>query len=373
VKVVEDSTRAWSSADLTSWVWFSPFPNLHTSAGVARNNVMRGSSRSTDFDVVPTEVCHGPGSFDVISLANGYPLVPERRALHARRVAEQLERFPEGQFVAVVRHDGGDLVVGTATTLRTDRPPDAPPLGWWEVIGDYGLPRHDPQGRWLYGVEIAVHPDYQRRGIATALYRARLALVPELGLAGWYAGGMLMGYHRYADVLSPRAYAERVIAGELVDPTVTMQLNRGLQPRGIIEGYYPEPRAGGCAVLLVWEPPRTAPAKGRMQPLPAPRQRRPGAPPTLQASALPPEVPAAASSATPSPPASVPAASSSASSSASPSASSSVMPPGSPSASPSSRPSPKPAAQPSVPQPSAQPSAQPSGPLRPSRPSDPRS
>jgi GNAT superfamily N-acetyltransferase len=234
---------------------------------------MRGSSRSTTFDVVPTEVRHGPGAHDVLSLANGYPVVAERRAAHARHVAEQLERFPEGQFVAVVREGGEEIVVGTATTLRTDRPPDATPLSWREVIGDYGLPRHVPTGRWLYGVEIAVHPDYQRRGIATALYRARLALVPELGLEGWYAGGMLMGYHRYADVLTPRAYAERVIAGEIEDPTVTMQIHRGLQPRGIIEDYYPEPRAGGCAVLLVWQPPRTAPAKGRPLPGTAPRPR----------------------------------------------------------------------------------------------------
>ncbi len=220
--------------------------------------------RSPGFAVVPTEVRHGPGAFDVIHLANGYPIPPERRVRHAGHVARQLERFPEGQFVAVVECDGEEFVVGTATTLRTRRPPSAPPLTWQEVIGDYGLPRHDPEGGWLYGVEIAVHPAYQRCGIATALYRARLALVPELGLEGWYAGGMLMGYHRYADVLTPRAYAERVVAGALVDPTVTMQMRRGLEPRGIIEGYYPEPKAGNCAVLLVWEAPRTAPVKGRL-------------------------------------------------------------------------------------------------------------
>jgi GNAT superfamily N-acetyltransferase len=241
---------------------------------------MRGTYRSPDFQrsvgfaVVPTEVRHGPGSFDVIHLANGYPIPAERRARHADFVAQQLERFPEGQFVAVVERDGEEFVVGTATTLRTQRPPEAPPLTWKEVIGDYGLPRHDPDGAWLYGVEIAVHPDYQRRGIASALYRARLALVPELGLEGWYAGGMLMGYHRFADVLTPRAYAERVVAGELVDPTVTMQMRRGLEPRGIIEDYYPEAKAGNCAVLLVWAPQRSAPARGRLVPGPTARGGR---------------------------------------------------------------------------------------------------
>lgn len=229
---------------------------------------MRAITGSFDFDVVPTEVRHGPQSFDVIHLANGYPLDPEKRLRHARLIEQQLERFPEGQFVAVTHEGGREIVVGTATTLRTRRPPDAPPLRWHEVIGDYSLPYHDPEGSWLYGVEIAVHPEYQRRGIASALYTARLALVPELGLEGWYAGGMLMGYHRYADVLSPRAYAERVLAGELTDPTVTMQLHRGLQPLAIVEDYYPEPRAGGCAVLIAWRPPRTAPAKGLGKPIP---------------------------------------------------------------------------------------------------------
>ncbi len=229
---------------------------------------MEATSGSIDFEVVPTELGHAPEVFDVIHLANGYPLDPVKRARHSEHVARQLERFPEGQFVAVTRSGGREVVVGTATTLRTARPPDAPPLTWYEVIGDHGLPTHDPDGAWLYGVEIAVHPSFQRRGIASALYRARLGLVPELGLQGWYAGGMLMGYHRYADVLSPCAYAERVIAGELVDPTVTMQIHRGLRPLGIIEGYYPEPKAGGCAVLLAWLPARVAPAKGMGKPVP---------------------------------------------------------------------------------------------------------
>ena len=229
---------------------------------------MRGTAGSFDFDVVPTEVRHGPQALDVIHLANGYPLSPEKRIAYARFVEQQLERFPEGQFVAVTLEGGREVVVGTATTMRTRRPPDAPPLSWHRVIGDYGLAHHDPDGAWLYGVEIAVHPDYQRRGVASALYAARLAVVTELGLEGWYAGGMLMGYHRYADVLTPRAYAERVIAGELVDPTVSMQMGRGLAPIGIIEDYYPEPKAGNCAVLIAWRPPRAAPAKGLGKPVP---------------------------------------------------------------------------------------------------------
>jgi GNAT superfamily N-acetyltransferase len=207
-----------------------------------------------DFEVVPTSVHHGLETADVLSLANGYEIDGERRVRHARLVAEQVERFPDGQFVAVTRVDGAERVVGTATTMRTGRPPFALPLTWGDAIGDHGLPYHDPTGAWLYGVEIAVHPAYWRRGVASALYRARLALVGALGLRGWYAGGMLMGYHRVARLMRPRAYAERVIAGDLQDPTVSMQLRRGLLAAGIIEDYYPEPKAGNCAVLLTYLP-----------------------------------------------------------------------------------------------------------------------
>lgn len=217
---------------------------------------MRGNSGSTlvDFEVVPKRVDHAPQAHDVIYLANGYPTDAQKRQRHAHFVAQQLERFPEGQFVAIVREGDRERVVGTSTTMRTSRPPTEPPLRWHDVIGDYGIRHHDPDGSWLYGVEIAVHPDFQRRGIASALYRTRLGLVEELDLDGWYAGGMLMGYHRYADRLSPRDYAEQVINGTLEDPTVSMQMRRGLVPSGIIEDYYLEPQAGNCAVLLTWTP-----------------------------------------------------------------------------------------------------------------------
>ncbi|HET8985354.1 MAG TPA: GNAT family N-acetyltransferase [Trueperaceae bacterium] len=201
-----------------------------------------------------TKLRHADGVYDVVRLANGYPTDRYCHCINPESVAEQLERFPIGQFVAVTYEDGAEKVIGMGTTMITSRSPDHEPLPWYDVIGSFGLRNHDPEGDWLYGVEIAVHPDYQRNGVASALYKARLALIDELHLKGWYAGGMLMGYDDHRDTLTPRQYAELVIAGELTDPTVTMQLHRGLEPRAIIEGYYPEWKAGHAAVLLVHEP-----------------------------------------------------------------------------------------------------------------------
>lgn len=241
---------------------------------------MRGTD-PLDFAVLHTQLRHAEGVYDVVRLANGYPTDRYCHCINPEAVAEQLERFPEGQFVAVTYEDGEEKVIGMATTMITSRSPDEPPLPWYDEIGSFGLRHHEPDGSWLYGVEIAVHPDYQRRGVASALYKARLALVEDFDLQGWYAGGMLMGYHRYREQLTPTQYAELVIAGELADPTVTMQLHRGLEPRAVIENYYPEWKAGHAAVLLVYEPGRRVSRRGRPG-RPAPRGREAGQAPPLR-------------------------------------------------------------------------------------------
>ncbi len=213
---------------------------------------MRGS-KTVDFAVVPTELRHAEGIYDVVRLANGYPTDRYCHCINAQSVAEQLERFPQGQFVAVTYEDGREKVVGMGTTMLTRRSPGEATLPWYRMIGSFGLRNHDPEGDWLYGVELAVHPDYQRQGIGSALYAARLGLIDELGLKGWYAGGMLMGYYDHREELTPVEYAHAVIRGDIHDPTVSMQLKNGLKPRGVIEEYYPEWKAGHAAVLLVYE------------------------------------------------------------------------------------------------------------------------
>ena len=218
-----------------------------------------GRPRALDFDVVPTQMHHADGVYEVVRRAHGVPLHRECRSCNPPEVLrQQLERFPEGQFVALACGsddiDGHTArVVGTATLMRTSRPPSATPLPWLDAIGSPSLGNHDPDGVWLYGVEMAVDPDFQGRGVGSALYRARLALIERLGLKGMYAGGMLKGYHRHAHELTPREYGEKVIRGELRDPTVTMQLNRGFKAYGVIEDYEWDAKAGNCAVLIAWE------------------------------------------------------------------------------------------------------------------------
>jgi GNAT superfamily N-acetyltransferase len=165
-----------------------------------------------------------------------------------KAVLQQIERFPEGQFVAL--HEG--RVVGMAATMRTSRSPYQPSLEWMAQIGDMGIRNHEPNGDWLYGVEFTVHPEYQRRGVGRSLYRARFNLVRELNLKGFHMVGMLMGYYRYRDTMSIPDYAHQVMNKELRDPTVSMQMHRGFTPIRVVENYLDEPQASGAGVHMVW-------------------------------------------------------------------------------------------------------------------------
>ncbi len=174
----------------------------------------------------------------------------------ADAILAQIERFPRGQFVAMRTSGmGAGYAVGMASTLRTSRPPSAPALPWLEAIGDARLAAHEATGDWLYGAELAVDPRYRRQGIGTGLYRVRFDLVRSLKLRGWYAVGMLMGYHTYAERMSVHEYGQRVMQRQIIDPTVTMQMNRGFRAVSVVNDYDDEPQAGDAGVLIVWENP----------------------------------------------------------------------------------------------------------------------
>lgn len=167
--------------------------------------------------------------------------LPEIAQYTAEMYRQHIKIFPEGQFTALINEHGQSKVVGGTTTFRTSdfnhvRRPFSAATAW--------LADHDPNGAWLYGVDMSVHPDYRRRGVASRLYAARAELVQRLNLRGEVAAGLLSGYHRYRYSLSIEQYVERIIAGELTDPTVSMQMHIGFVVREILPNYVDDPLSG---------------------------------------------------------------------------------------------------------------------------------
>lgn len=200
--------------------------------------------------ITNTQPPHFAGIRDVHGIV--YPnLVPDG-VFQPEHLQQHRTQFPAGQFVAL----DGEKVVGFTATFRTHLSPEDDPLhDWYQTVGGYTLANHQPDGAWVYGAELGIHPDYRQRGIATALYEARFELVRTLGLKGYYTVGLLVGYRAYQDQMTLREYGAKVMRRELDDPTLTMQMNRGFRPVALVENYIGEsiPGIPGAGVLIVWE------------------------------------------------------------------------------------------------------------------------
>ena len=69
------------------------------------------------------------------------------------------------------------------------------------------------------------------------------------------AGGLLRGYGAWKDRLPVEEYVALVVAGRLVDPTLTVQLRCGFRVHGIIQDYVTDPGCDNKAAFIVWRNP----------------------------------------------------------------------------------------------------------------------
>ncbi|WP_043483314.1 GNAT family N-acetyltransferase [Geothrix fermentans] len=183
-------------------------------------------------------------------MARVYPAPHGPEAIwSAENLRRHLMAFPEGQMVV----EAGEHLVGTATAQRVSLAAALAPHTWSGITGHGSLSTHDPAGEALYGVNIAVDPAWQGRGIGRMLYEARVDLARRLGCRAFVAGARIPGYCHHAAAMSPEAYVEAVVAGRLSDPTLSKQLQVGFQVRGVLRDYAHDVETLGHAALIVME------------------------------------------------------------------------------------------------------------------------
>ena len=178
-----------------------------------------------------------------------FPTLAEEELILARHYLRHLELFAQGQFV-ITYHD---QVVAATTTMRSDFDFDHYHHTFNETIAGGWLTNHNPEGVWLYGLDVSVHPDFRRKGLATLLYDARQHLVNALQLKGQITVGMLNGYGLVSKDMSGEAYYAELLAGNRKDPTVSTQIKVGFKPIGLIPDYLNDPSCGNYGVMLVWD------------------------------------------------------------------------------------------------------------------------
>lgn len=181
--------------------------------------------------------------------------IPGDEAFTAEMYRQHVHYFPDGQLTALAQSEQGEIVVGSTTTLRTNETFDGEHGYYFDFIGQGTLSTHEPDGEWLYGIDVGVHPDFRRMGIGRRFYEARRELVHRLNLRGELVAGLLPGYPHYRETLSVEDYVRRVVAGELRDPTLSMQLGVGFRFRKLLYDYVTDPRSNNVVTLIVRENP----------------------------------------------------------------------------------------------------------------------
>jgi predicted amidohydrolase/ribosomal protein S18 acetylase RimI-like enzyme len=165
----------------------------------------------------------------------------------------QITAYPEGQFV--VEYEG--RIVGYAASFRIDEKTAMKPHSWTEITGGGYAARHDPNGDWLYGMEVCVDPERRRLRIGERLYNARRELCEADDLKGIVFGGRLPGWaRRKKQYPTPEDYVEAVVGRKVNDPVIGFHLRQGFEPIGILKNYLVSDSAsGGFATHMVWRNP----------------------------------------------------------------------------------------------------------------------
>ncbi len=165
------------------------------------------------------------------------------------QIESQLATFPEGQLG--IEYEGE--LVASASSLIVDFEDYSDWHNWKEIADGGYIRNHDPQGDTLYGIEIMVDPAYRGLKLARRLYQARRALARRFNLARSIVGGRIPNYHKHAEELSAREYAERVVEGQIYDPVLTTQTANGFVLKQLIPDYFPSDVASrGYATFLEW-------------------------------------------------------------------------------------------------------------------------
>ena len=175
-----------------------------------------------------------------------FPTLADEERFHALQYLRHLAVFPAGQFV--IEESG--VVVGMTTTMRMDFDFEHYRHNFEELFAGGWLDRHEPDGAWLYGLDIGIHPDWRGRGLARLLYRARQQIVRTLGLMGQLTAGMMNGYGAVAGELSGEGYYREWLEGKRQDPTLTPQRRIGFRPLALLPDYLHDPGCGNYGVLL---------------------------------------------------------------------------------------------------------------------------
>lgn len=169
----------------------------------------------------------------------------------------RLNTFPQGVFVGLVN----GKICGVVCAERVDYEFKDKDFTWYDITDNgYLVNSHNPNGRFLYGVDLSVSGGHVSK-VSRLLLEAIADLVMELNLEGSFLGARIPSYFKHAAIVSPEEYVfgpwvyngkERKLP---YDPELLLYLKNGLEPLRVIPNYMEDPPSMNYGVLMLWRNP----------------------------------------------------------------------------------------------------------------------
>ncbi len=193
---------------------------------------------------------------DICSLSSRVYAGTGMHGYTAGAVTGQINNYPGGQFVVLV----DEKVVGYCATFRISEEIGLKAHSWAEITANGYASRHDPDGDWLYGMEVCVDPEYRGYRIGQRLYNERKKLCQSLGLKGIvFAGRLPTLAKRIKKYGTVEAYVEAIKAKQARDPVLSFQLRNDFEVIGIIPDYLSvDHHSMGYGIHLIWRNPKVS-------------------------------------------------------------------------------------------------------------------
>jgi predicted amidohydrolase/GNAT superfamily N-acetyltransferase len=178
---------------------------------------------------------------------------PEMVGYSEASLTSQIKIFPEGQFII----ENADGIVGFCITLIVNKSDVMKQHTWKEITDNGRLLRHDPNGEYLYGVDICVDPDFRGSRIGSRLYDERKKLCQNLGLLGIVFGARMPGFSKkIKQYPTAEKYLEAVNSKKIKDQTLSFQIKNGFEPLFVLKNYLEmDLESFGYAVMMKWRNP----------------------------------------------------------------------------------------------------------------------
>ncbi len=177
-----------------------------------------------------------------------FPEIPLSEQYEVHDMEEIAEVFPEGTIVAL----DGQRVVGVGTGIFVDVDPDNLPPTEGELLDDENGSLHDKNGSHYFGGALAVDAAYRNQGIVRQIYNRRKNVVTRHKKEGFYAASILPGYADHKNEMDINNYVDKVIAGELFDPILSVQLRNDFCVVKLLKGFFTSPISDNWSALIFW-------------------------------------------------------------------------------------------------------------------------